>query len=159
MSSDPNLDNVGERPCDETPVVTPRSSTSDTRKTKSKKKKKAEKSKNLKLSPDNAESSDDARHKLCAVCEQPVQLAYRCRWDSSRQWRFVCRPCWPSISGSDYLENLNKSLSLRRGEESDQAPGTKSSTARGRARSAAQRRNWEQYSLKTRRELLGIRLQ
>ena len=48
------------------------------------------------------------RQKSCDVCGKVVVLAYRCRWDKTKKWRFVCRPCWPSISGQGYLENAGK---------------------------------------------------
>lgn len=44
------------------------------------------------------------RSKQCNVCQDDVELAYRVRYDESRAWRFVCRPCWPKVSGQGYLE-------------------------------------------------------
>mmetsp|Transcript_3195 Transcript_3195/g.7530 ORF Transcript_3195/g.7530 Transcript_3195/m.7530 type:complete len:331 (+) Transcript_3195:305-1297(+) len=49
-------------------------------------------------------TSHEQRTKKCDVCGEEVQLAYRCRWDAGKVWRFVCRPCWPLISHQEYLE-------------------------------------------------------
>ncbi len=55
--------------------------------------------------PALADRKDKVRTKMCFVCKQEVQLAYRCKFEErQRDWRFVCRPCWPMISGSEYLE-------------------------------------------------------
>ncbi|CAD7965322.1 unnamed protein product [Amoebophrya sp. A25] len=51
-------------------------------------------------------SAVSTRAKECAVCGEAVLLAYRCRWDKSKIWRFVCRPCWPNISNVEYLESM-----------------------------------------------------
>lgn len=48
--------------------------------------------------------------KVCAVCDQHAELAYRCKWERNQgEWRFVCRPCWPQISGVGYLEKRQSS--------------------------------------------------
>jgi len=51
-------------------------------------------------------SSAGVRTKQCNVCGEAVMMAYRCRWDKTKVWRFVCRPCWPKISDTDYLETI-----------------------------------------------------
>ncbi|CAD7952331.1 unnamed protein product [Amoebophrya sp. A120] len=53
-------------------------------------------------------TAHERRTKECDVCKTPVQLAYRCKWDKSKQWRFVCRPCWPVVSQQEYLEQNSK---------------------------------------------------
>ena len=44
-------------------------------------------------------SATDYRTKNCAVCDEGVYVAFRVRYDESRQWKFVCKGCWPSVSG------------------------------------------------------------
>ena len=31
------------------------------------------------------------RTKACAVCKENMTLLFRCQWDASKQWRFVCK--------------------------------------------------------------------
>lgn len=57
-----------------------------------------------------SKAKNAVRLKICAVCSKQVSLAYRCRWDKSKNWRFVCRPCWPQISGQSYLEEAAPGL-------------------------------------------------
>ena len=33
------------------------------------------------------------RTKACAVCKENMTLLFRCQWDASKQWRFVCKFC------------------------------------------------------------------
>jgi len=37
------------------------------------------------------------RHKLCAQCLQSKPVMYRCRFDKSVKWQFVCGPCLLTI--------------------------------------------------------------
>jgi len=55
----------------------------------------------------SSKDQEGDRAKVCDVCGERVQLAYRCRWDATKIWRFVCRPCWPKISQQNYLEMRN----------------------------------------------------
>jgi len=49
----------------------------------------------------NNEKGDQtrARSKACSLCDEGVEEAFRVRYDESRQWKFVCRDCWPQASG------------------------------------------------------------
>jgi len=56
--------------------------------------------------------SENKRIKLCAICEGEVELAYRCKYKKDEQdWSFVCRECWPSASGTGYLEKNEREKS------------------------------------------------
>ena len=36
---------------------------------------------------------------------------YRCKYkENQNDWHFVCRPCWPKISGTSYLEDTKKAI-------------------------------------------------
>lgn len=50
------------------------------------------------------------RTKMCELCGEHVELAYRCKYEKgATKWKFVCRDCWPKASGSsEYLEDLWK---------------------------------------------------
>ena len=49
------------------------------------------------------------RSKACAICNKEVSLAYRCKWRADQgDWQFVCRPCWPQVSGTGYLEKRER---------------------------------------------------
>ena len=37
--------------------------------------------------------------KPCHLCEKNVKLLIRCRIDETLEWRMVCGPCWPRVSG------------------------------------------------------------
>merc|ERR1711907_142951 len=49
--------------------------------------------------PELKEGESLERTKDCAVCEEPKTCLFRCRWDTSKQWRFVCQGCWSTVSG------------------------------------------------------------
>ena len=40
------------------------------------------------------------RSKLCEICKEQKEHLFRCQWEESRKWRFVCKTCWPIVSGS-----------------------------------------------------------
>ena len=42
---------------------------------------------------------DTIRTKDCSICQEGVLEAFRVRYDESKQWKFVCRGCWPKASG------------------------------------------------------------
>eukprot|EP00297_Palpitomonas_bilix_P020965 CAMPEP_0113874444 /NCGR_PEP_ID=MMETSP0780_2-20120614/4337_1 /TAXON_ID=652834 /ORGANISM="Palpitomonas bilix" /LENGTH=56 /DNA_ID=CAMNT_0000860217 /DNA_START=104 /DNA_END=271 /DNA_ORIENTATION=+ /assembly_acc=CAM_ASM_000599 len=37
--------------------------------------------------------------KICDLCKEAKDLLYRCRIDKTKKWHFVCKKCWPSVSG------------------------------------------------------------
>ncbi|MAD88580.1 MAG: hypothetical protein CMK64_02655 [Pseudoalteromonas sp.] len=37
------------------------------------------------------------RHKLCSQCLQSKPVMYRCRFDMSIEWQFLCGPCLVKI--------------------------------------------------------------
>ncbi|CEM02185.1 unnamed protein product [Vitrella brassicaformis CCMP3155] len=44
----------------------------------------------------------DERTRECRVCGQGKKMLFRCKWrKDQRQWDFVCRVCWPSVSGAE----------------------------------------------------------
>jgi hypothetical protein len=58
----------------------------------------------ISLPPTSTENRQDGRRKkrekLCEVCNEQKDHLFRCQWDDSKKWRFVCKPCWPIVSGS-----------------------------------------------------------
>eukprot|EP00596_Hydrurales_sp_CCMP1899_P010396 CAMPEP_0119053374 /NCGR_PEP_ID=MMETSP1177-20130426/74392_1 /TAXON_ID=2985 /ORGANISM="Ochromonas sp, Strain CCMP1899" /LENGTH=340 /DNA_ID=CAMNT_0007033313 /DNA_START=233 /DNA_END=1255 /DNA_ORIENTATION=- len=45
-------------------------------------------------------SGSSERSKVCAVCIVDKTHLFRCQWDASKQWKFVCKDCWSTVSGS-----------------------------------------------------------
>ena len=67
--------------------------------------------------------SSTGRLKQCAVCNTTVELAYRCKYlPKQTDWRFVCRPCWPTVSGTGYLEEKRNLKPNKEGNANSKDP-------------------------------------
>ena len=36
--------------------------------------------------------------KQCCICDKNEMKLFRCQIDESKEWKFVCPACWPSVS-------------------------------------------------------------
>ena len=65
----------------------------------------------LKMKEMEGESSNkegpQEKTKPCAVCKQNVILSFRCQWDASKQWRFVCEYINKSFGVSCDAQSFN----------------------------------------------------
>ncbi|MCG9891369.1 MAG: hypothetical protein MH252_09855 [Thermosynechococcaceae cyanobacterium MS004] len=40
------------------------------------------------------------REKDCDLCRTPAPTLFRCRFEASGHWRFLCKGCWETVSQS-----------------------------------------------------------